>query len=454
MYRYGWASVLLGVLALFLFGCDGSSDSDPTPVTTSLALTRAAGGTVTAGNVSVNFPANSLSQNTTVTVTQGPNLPAGAQTGGLVTSVQVGATAGTTISNGTNAVITLPSTRANTYPLYAYRVADNGTLTEVDTTAGQNNKATINITQFGTYAIYNAVQGGLPQKPQAVVRAISSQVGTGLYGDVRLRVKNLLVANATVSVKVGTKDSPSAQIAFTDANAPDSAAQGGAIDFRVPTGLTAGQQNIVVTVAGTALPPFPVTVGNVNPHAVFTLANGNKFAVELRQDVAPNTVANFIGLATGTKTWTPTYKVVVGGQVTDKTAGSAQNTPLYDGVKFHRVENIIAQAPNTKIIQAGDPITKQTNPPADWSAGTGGPGFTINFEQTGLLHDDGVISMARSNDVNSGGSQFFITDGPHHAIDGQYAVFGKVVEGLDKVRLITAGNVITKVLITGKINTP
>jgi peptidyl-prolyl cis-trans isomerase B (cyclophilin B) len=454
MYRYGWASVLLGVLALFLFGCDGSSDSGPTPVTTSQALTRAAGGTVTAGTASINFPANALSQNTTVTLTQNPSLPAGAQTGGLVTSVQVGATAGTTLTVGSNVVITLPSTRSNTYPLYAYQVADNGTLTEVNTTAGQNNTATIAITQFGTYAIYNASQGGLPKTPQAVVTAISSQVGTGLYGDVRLRVKNLLDPNATVAVKVGTKDSPTAHIAFTDPNAPDSPAQGGAIDFRVPTGLATGQQNIVVTVGGTALAPFAVNVSNVNPHAVYTLANGNKFAVELRQDVAPNTVANFIGLATGTKTWTPTYKAVVNNQVVDKTAGPAQNSALYDGVKFHRVQNIISQAPNTKIIQAGDPITKLTNPPGDWTAGTGGPGFTINFEQTGLLHDDGVIAMARSNDLNSGGSQFYFTDGPHHSIDGQYVVFGKVVEGLDKVRLITVGTVIDEVLITGKIDTP
>lgn len=455
MYRYGWAGALLGVLALFLLGCDGGGDSGPTLVTNTQNLTRAAGGTVTAGTASINFPANALSQDAAVTLTQNPTLPAGAQTGGLVTSVQVTATTGTTLTNGSNVVITLPSTRTNTFPLYAYRVADNGALTEVQTNASQNGQqATIAITEFGTFALYNATQGGVPQTPQAVVTSLTANGTTALVGDVRLRVKNLLDPNAQVTVKVGEKTSPTAFIAFIDANAPDSPATGGAIDFRVPTGLAAGQQNIVVTVGGVTLAPFAVNVTNTNPHAVFTLANGNKFVAELRRDVAPNTVDNFTGLATGTKTWTPTYRTVENNQIVEKTIGPAQNGLFYDGTKFHRVENLNTTAPNTKIIQGGDPITKVANPPADWTAGTGFPGFSINYETNNLTHEDGAVAMARGNSRDSASSQFYICDGPQPALNGNYVVFGKVIEGLDKVRTITVGTVIDEVLITGRLATP
>ncbi len=132
-----------------------------------------------------------------------------------------------------------------------------------------------------------------------------------------------------------------------------------------------------------------------NPVATITMQNGKKIVVELFPDVAPNTVNNFISLA---------------------------NSGFYNGLTFHRVIRGF-------MIQGGCPKGN----------GTGGPGYSIKgeFSQNGfgnaLNHERGVISMARAQNPNSAGSQFFIMhqDAPH--LDGAYAAFGKVVEGLDVV---------------------
>ncbi len=133
-----------------------------------------------------------------------------------------------------------------------------------------------------------------------------------------------------------------------------------------------------------------------DPTAVITMKNGKKITLELFPDVAPNTVNNFIALA---------------------------NSGFYDGLTFHRVIRGF-------MIQGGCPLGN----------GTGGPGYGIEgeFKQNGyygndLRHERGVISMARASDPNSAGSQFFImhADAPH--LDGAYAAFGKVTEGMDVV---------------------
>lgn len=135
-----------------------------------------------------------------------------------------------------------------------------------------------------------------------------------------------------------------------------------------------------------------------NPIVTFELESGDIIKAELYPEIAPNTVNNFIYLI---------------------------NKGFYDGLIFHRV---IAGF----MIQGGCPDGN----------GTGGPGYHIKgefnangFENT-LLHSAGVLSMARAYDPNSAGSQFFIMheDAPH--LDGQYAAFGKVVEGMDIVDII------------------
>lgn len=137
-----------------------------------------------------------------------------------------------------------------------------------------------------------------------------------------------------------------------------------------------------------------------NPIVTITMTNGDVMKAELYPEIAPNTVNNFISLA---------------------------QKGFYDGLIFHRV---IAGF----MIQGGDPQ----------GTGMGGPGYSIKGEfamngvRNDLKHTRGVLSMARSMMPNSAGSQFFImhADAPH--LDGQYAAFGKVIEGLDVVDKIAS----------------
>ncbi len=116
---------------------------------------------------------------------------------------------------------------------------------------------------------------------------------------------------------------------------------------------------------------------------------------ELYEDKAPITTANFIGLA---------------------------ESGFYDGLIFHRVIDNF-------VIQTGDPLGN----------GTGGSGKTIKLEiNKSLTHADGAVAMARSSNPNSASSQFYICDGPQHGLDGNYAVFGQVIEGMEVVRAIAA----------------
>lgn len=132
-----------------------------------------------------------------------------------------------------------------------------------------------------------------------------------------------------------------------------------------------------------------------NPKITITMENGKKIIAELYPDVAPNTVNNFISLV---------------------------KKGFYDGLIFHRVIEGF-------MIQGGCPD----------GTGMGGPGYSIKgeFDSNGfkntLKHKKGVLSMARAQHPDSAGSQFFImhADAPH--LDGEYAAFGCVTEGLDVV---------------------
>ena len=142
---------------------------------------------------------------------------------------------------------------------------------------------------------------------------------------------------------------------------------------------------------------------NNNPIVTFEMKDGDVFYVELYPEIAPNTVNNFISLV---------------------------KKGFYNGLCFHRVIEGF-------MIQGGDPK----------GSGTGGPGYTIRgeFSKNGfkndLKHKRGVISMARSMMPNSAGSQFFImhADAPH--LDGQYAAFGQVIDGMDVIDKIAEVNV-------------
>ncbi|MBQ7933741.1 MAG: peptidylprolyl isomerase [Lachnospiraceae bacterium] len=135
-----------------------------------------------------------------------------------------------------------------------------------------------------------------------------------------------------------------------------------------------------------------------NPIVTITMKSGDVMKLELYPEIAPTSVNNFISLV---------------------------NKKYYDGLTFHRVIRGF-------MIQGGCPL----------GTGTGGPGYSImgEFAQNGfqnnLKHTEGVLSMARSMHPNSAGSQFFIMhkNSPH--LDGGYAAFGKIIEGMDVVNKI------------------
>ena len=142
-----------------------------------------------------------------------------------------------------------------------------------------------------------------------------------------------------------------------------------------------------------------------------------EIVLRLEEQKAPNTVMNFVGLATGSFDWKD-----------PKTGASMKGTPLYDGVRFHRV------IPNF-MIQCGDPMSRHSDMASRW--GTGNPGYRFGDEfHPELRHDGpGVLSMANSG-PGTNGAQWFITEGPTPHLDRKHSVFGKVVTGQDVVSKI------------------
>ena len=125
-----------------------------------------------------------------------------------------------------------------------------------------------------------------------------------------------------------------------------------------------------------------------------------EMVIEFWPDLAPKTVENFKTLA---------------------------RKGFYDGTCFHRVIKGF-------MIQAGDPLTKDKSQERNW--GTGGPGYQIKAEFNDRHHDRGVISMARSSDPDSAGSQFFICHGNPRFLDRQYTAFGQLIAGDDVLEKI------------------
>ena len=142
-------------------------------------------------------------------------------------------------------------------------------------------------------------------------------------------------------------------------------------------------------------------------YAKFETTEGN-FTIKLFEQEAPKTVANFVGLAEGTKEWT------------DPRTRKKVQQPYYNGIIFHRVIDSF-------MIQGGDPLGQ----------GTGGPGYRFEDEfHPKLKHaKEGILSMANSG-PNTNGGQFFITLAPTPWLDNKHSVFGEVIDGMDVVRKI------------------
>lgn len=139
---------------------------------------------------------------------------------------------------------------------------------------------------------------------------------------------------------------------------------------------------------------------------VIELEKGGTIKIEFYQDSAPNTVANFEKLA---------------------------NTGFYNGLNFHRVEPGF-------VVQGGDPS----------GDGTGGPGYKIKAEFNSRKHLEGTVAMARSNQPDSAGSQFYICLAPAPFLNNNYTVFGQVIEGMEHVHKIRKGDKMTSVKVTNQ----
>jgi peptidylprolyl isomerase len=144
-------------------------------------------------------------------------------------------------------------------------------------------------------------------------------------------------------------------------------------------------------------------------YAQFVTSEGN-FTIRLFDAEAPNTVANFVGLAEGTKEWT------------DPRTGKKVKQPYYDGIVFHRVI---------------DGFMAQTGCPQ--GTGTGGSGKKLKAEFNKEPHVRGTASMARAASPDSGDSQFFICFDDASFLNGQYTVWGKVTSGMENVDKIKRG---------------
>ncbi|HEX9093407.1 MAG TPA: peptidylprolyl isomerase [Coriobacteriia bacterium] len=144
--------------------------------------------------------------------------------------------------------------------------------------------------------------------------------------------------------------------------------------------------------------------------AVITTDKG-VIEIEFYAAKAPNTVASFIELA---------------------------KSGFFDGTKFHRVEPGL-------LIQGGDPLSKTDS----LGVGSGDPGWRLKAEFNDLPHETGAVAMARTDDPDTAGSQFYICLSPLRQLDGQYTVFGHVVKGMDVASAVTVGTVMKSVAIVG-----
>ena len=162
----------------------------------------------------------------------------------------------------------------------------------------------------------------------------------------------------------------------------------------------------------TSFPPVQELVPGEGQLKATFRTNMGTFTVALLEDIAPNTVSSFVGLATGKGDWV------------DPVSGSPGTGRYYDGVIFHRVISGF-------MLQGGDRT----------GTGRGGPGYTFDDECSAQAKHvkAGILSMANAGargGRGSNGSQFFVTLGPTPHLDGKHTVFGEVIDGLDVVKTI------------------
>lgn len=192
-----------------------------------------------------------------------------------------------------------------------------------------------------------------------------------------------------------------------------------ALAFAAALVVASGTSAFAQTAPPAAAPAQPVPpAAKPQPktqQAVITLERGGQITLEFFPADAPKHVENFVNLA---------------------------RKGFYDGQRFHRVEAGF-------VVQLGDPQSKKL--PMDHpDMGTGGPGYTVKAEFNKRPFDRGVLGMARGDDPDSAGSQFYIMLGPAHFLNGQYTAFGRVVGGMDGVDRIKVGDRVKTIKIVTK----
>lgn len=192
-----------------------------------------------------------------------------------------------------------------------------------------------------------------------------------------------------------------------------------ALAFAAALVVAAGTSALAQTAPPAAAPAQPAPpAAKPQPktqQAVITLERGGQITLEFFPAEAPKHVENFVSLA---------------------------RKGFYDGQRFHRVEAGF-------VVQLGDPQSKKL--PMDHpDMGTGGPGYTVKAEFNKRPFDRGVLGMARGDDPDSAGSQFYIMLGPAHFLNGQYTAFGRVVSGMDGVDRIKVGDRVKTITIVTK----
>lgn len=192
-----------------------------------------------------------------------------------------------------------------------------------------------------------------------------------------------------------------------------------ALAFAAALVLAAGTSALAQTAPPAAAPANPAPpAAKPRPktqQAVITLERGGQITLEFFPADAPKHVENFVKLA---------------------------RKGFYDGQHFHRVEAGF-------VVQLGDPQSK-TLPMDHPQMGTGGPGYTLKAEFNKRPFDRGVLGMARGEDPDSAGSQFYIMLGPAHFLNGQYTAFGRVMGGMDVVDGIKVGDRVKTIKIVTK----
>lgn len=186
-----------------------------------------------------------------------------------------------------------------------------------------------------------------------------------------------------------------------------------------PAATTTPSATVAAAPAANATPPAPPTPAQIaavqkqKAPIVKMVTTRGTILIKLFPKDAPISVANFENLV---------------------------NRGFYNGLTFHRITDLDASSPS-KIVQGGDPN----------GDGSGGPGYTIKgeFQSNGvnnpLTHVTGAVAMARSNDPDSAGSQFYICVNPVHFLDNSYAVFGQVIQGLKVAGQLQVGDKMTSV---------